>query len=158
MTPVLIDLPPNPTSGPKNHNNNTMTLFDKNGTTLQEGDYVKFIHGGYYQVSNNPEHVFLVCDAGHSCKDIPYAFTPELYEKVLPSEVRSSPEVTYPIRQILDPQTGTPIAHSLTISNLWVDVNSQAFYFTIDDSLVVLTHVQAATLRDFLDERLKTPL
>ncbi len=145
-----------------------MRLFDKNNTPVRDGDYLKGVHRGYYLLAKRPPFelaLYLVCEAGHPCEDIPYAFVPELYEKVLPSEVRAAPVVTYPTHQILDPQTGEPIAHSITISNLWVDVNSQAFYFTIatqgegsEDGITVLSYDQAATLRDFLDTRLKTPL
>ncbi len=140
-----------------------MTLLDKNNTPVQEGDYLKGCFGGYYQLQGDSLH--LICEAGHPCEDIPYAFVPELFEKVLPSEVRAAPVVTYPTHQILDPQTGEPISHSLTISDLWVDVNSQAFYFVIaspgeesKDTPAALSYEQAATLRDFIDERLKTPL
>lgn len=145
-----------------------MTLFDKNNTPVQEGDYVKGVHRGYYLLTKRPPFelaLYLVCEEGHPCEDIPYAFLPGLYEKVLPSEVRAAPVVTYPTHQILDPQTGVPIAHSITIGNLWVDVNSQAFYITIakpgeedKEQFVAFTAEQATALRDFLDERLKTPL
>lgn len=155
---------PNPSSGPKKHNINTMTLFDKNNTPVRDGEYVKDRYGEYYQLQGNG--LYIVCESGHPCKGIPYAFIPELYEKVLHSEVKAAPVIKYPTRQSLDSQTKEPITHSITIGNLWVDVNSQAFYFTIanpeevdvEDSLIVLTHVQAATLRDFITTQLKPPL
>jgi hypothetical protein len=77
-----------------------MTLFDKNNTEVQEGDYVKGSFGGYYQLQG--DSLYFICEEGHPCKDIPYAFVPELFERVLPSEVRAAPAVTYPTHQILD--------------------------------------------------------
>ncbi len=145
-----------------------MTLFDKNNTPVRDGDYLKGVHRGYYLLTKRPPFelaLYLVCEAGHPCEDIPYAFVPELYEKVLPSEVKAAPAVIYPTHQILDPQTGEPIVSSITIGNLWVDAGhiKGVFYLAIADDkekehTTTLTQAQAATLRDFIDEQLKTPL
>lgn len=63
-------------------------MKDKNGQKLEAGDYVK-VRDAYFiiTVKSCEPLLFLVCEPGHPCENIPYAFVSEHTEKALHDDV-----------------------------------------------------------------------
>lgn len=63
-------------------------MEDKHGKNLEVGDYVK-IGDAYFIITlkSGDPLLFLVCEPGHPCENIPYAFVAEHAEKVLPEDI-----------------------------------------------------------------------